>query len=66
MTKVCQNVKEKERARERERERMPVKNACICSEPGFNGVEQTAINIVIKPIVLMRIIKGDLDFNRRS
>ena len=68
MTKVCQNVKGKERAREREREgeRMPVKNACICSEPGFNGVEQTAINIVIKPIVIMSIIKGDLDFNRRS
>ena len=52
--------------RERERERMPVKNACICSEPGFNGVEQTAINIVIKPIVIMRIVKGDLDFNRQS
>ena len=66
MTKVCQNVKEKERAREKERERMPLKNACICPEPGFNDLEQTAINIVIEPIVIMRIIKGGLDFNKRS
>ena len=65
MTKVCQNVKEKERARERKREDA-AKNACICPEPGFNDLEQTAINIVIEPIVIMRIIKGALDFNKRS
>ena len=45
---------------------MPLKNACICPEPGFNDLEQTAINIVIEPIVIMRIIKGALDFNKRS